>query len=286
MNYWNEIYSKFSSVAFYILDFGVHWYALAYIGSLLMALFLAHFFSKRMRRFKHLNSKIIDSYFIWVELGIIIGARFGYLFIYTDEQVYYLTNPWQAFNPFVDGVFTGIAGMSYHGAVFGFLIASFLFSYFKKINILSLLDLVAISLPLAYTLGRIGNFLNKELYGRVIENESLKFIGIYVEGGLRYPSQLIEAFLEGIILFFIILFVAFKKESRGYLIVAYSIGYGITRFIAEFSRQPDIQMGYYFFDLTMGQILSIVMILVGVLLYFYIIKLEKTMNKISKKSPK
>ncbi|RDU66971.1 prolipoprotein diacylglyceryl transferase [Helicobacter didelphidarum] len=280
MNFWNEIYSHFSPIAFQIGSFSIHWYALAYVSALLIAFFLAKYFARRIPRFKNLESSMIDSYFLWVELGIILGARFGYLFIYTDSALYYLTHPWEAFNPYIDGEFIGIAGMSYHGGVFGFLLASFIFSYVKKVNIFILLDLVALSVPLAYIFGRIGNFLNKELVGRAIEEESLHFMGIFVDGALRYPSQLIEAFLEGFVVFFIVLYASKKLHKDGLLIVVYAFGYGVARFVAEYFREADSQMGYYFLHLSMGQILSFVMMLVGLVLFFIIQKKSTSLPKI------
>ncbi|GAB0172638.1 prolipoprotein diacylglyceryl transferase [Helicobacter trogontum] len=270
MNFWNEIYSHFSPIAFSVFGFNIHWYSLAYISALLIGFFLAKYFVKTMPRFAHINSKIIDSYFIWVEIGILLGARFGYLFIYTDSAIFYLTHPWEAFNPYVNGQFVGIAGMSFHGAVFGFLLASFIFFYVKKANIFALLDLVALSVPLAYVFGRIGNFLNKELYGRVIKEDSLQFLGIYVEGALRYPSQLIEAFLEGIVVFIVVWFASRKIQTEGMLIVIYAFAYSVARFVAEYFREADVQMGYYSLGLSMGQILSCVMMGIALLLLWTI----------------
>ncbi len=276
MNFWNEIYSHFSPIAFNMFGFDIHWYSLAYVSSLLIAFFLAKYFIAKMPRFKNIESSIVDSYFIWVEIGILLGARFGYLFIYTNSAMFYITHPWEAFNPYIDGKFVGIAGMSFHGAVFGFLIASFIFFYVKKANIFGLLDLVALSVPLAYVFGRIGNFLNKELYGRIIDIESLKSIGIYVDGALRYPSQLIEAFLEGIVVFVVVYIASKKIKTEGSLIVVYAFSYSIARFIAEYFREADSQMGYYFLNLSMGQILCFVMMGVALLLLYVVNKREKT----------
>ncbi len=276
MNVWNEIYSHFSPIAFTLFGFNIHWYSLAYVSALLIGFILAKYFIKSMPRFSHIDSKIIESYFIWVEIGILLGARFGYLFIYTDSALFYLTHPWEAFNPYINGQFVGIAGMSFHGAVFGFLLASFIFFYVKKANIFALLDIVALSVPPAYVLGRIGNFLNKELYGRVIEEDSLRFMGIYVEGALRYPSQLIEAFLEGIVVFIVVFIAAKKIQTEGMLIVVYAFAYSIARFIAEYFREADVQMGYYFLGLSMGQILSCVMMGIALILLFVVKKRAKT----------
>ena len=283
MNFWNEIYSHFSPIAFHFFGFDVHWYGLAYVAALLIAFFLAKYFAAKLPRFKYLESNLVDNYFICAEFGVLIGARLGYLFIYTDSGLYYLLHPWQAFNPYVNGEFVGIAGMSYHGAVLGFLIVSLAFCYFKKVNILVLFDLIALSVPLAYFFGRIGNFLNKELYGRVIEYDSLKFFGIYVENALRYPSQLIEAFLEGIVVFVIVFIASKKLYTNGMLMVVYAFSYGIARFVAEYFREADVQMGYYFLHLSMGQILSLVMILTGFLLFLIIKKMNKTHHAIHTK---
>ncbi|PAF44085.1 prolipoprotein diacylglyceryl transferase [Helicobacter sp. 11S02629-2] len=271
MNAWNEIYTHFNPIAFEIAGFKVYWYGMAYVVALLGALFIAKRFIKTNPRFASVTSAMIDSYFVYAELGVILGARFGYVFIYDPNSMYYLTHPWQALNPFMDGHFVGIAGMSYHGGVIGFIIGSLLFAYVKKINIFIYLDLVALSLPLAYVFGRIGNFLNKELFGRPIVDAHLKFIGIYVDGYLRYPSQLIEAFLEGIVVFFIVLFVSKKIRFNGALITIYGMAYSFMRFMAEFTREPDIQLGFYG-DFTMGQILSVIMFIISAIVFILCLK--------------
>ncbi|RDU72706.1 prolipoprotein diacylglyceryl transferase [Helicobacter aurati] len=279
---WNNIYSYFTPVAFELFGFSVHWYGLAYVLALLIAFILAKYFIKTNARFQYIDSNLLDSYFIWVEVGIILGARFGYLFIYTDDSIwFYITQPWQAFNPYAHGEFIGIAGMSFHGAVFGFLLASFIFCKIKKLSkplICSLLDLAAISMPLGYVFGRLGNFLNKELYGREIEQQWLQWMGIYVDGTLRYPSQLIEAFLEGIVVFFIVRFFLYRTQTKGILMVIYAFSYAVARFIAEYFREPDSQMGYYFLHLSMGQILSVIMIIAGILLWWYILPTKNHQN--------
>ena len=111
------------------------------------------------------SNQLLESYFIWIEVGIILGARIGYVAFYDSHLDYYLANPWQMFNPFLDGTFVGIRGMSYHGAIVGFLLATWLFSLKYRMRIWGLLDLVALSVPVGYIFGRIGNFLNQELIG-------------------------------------------------------------------------------------------------------------------------
>lgn len=277
---WNEIYSVFDPVALNIFGISIHWYGIAYVLSLLLALYIAKYFIKKDPKRFDISNKNLDIYFLWVEIGVILGARIGYIIIYDPNSLYYLTRPWQIFNPFdAYGNFVGIRGMSYHGALIGFLIASVLFSYKKRQSFLLYMDLVAISVPLSYVFGRIGNFLNQELYGRIVPADDIwgQKIGILVGGLLRYPSQLIEALLEGVVVF-IFVFTAKKIfKTQGMLIVAYGFSYGCMRFIAEFWREADAQMGYYSLGLSMGQILSLLMIVLSFGLLGYI--------KINKKMP-
>ncbi|QKF64506.1 prolipoprotein diacylglyceryl transferase [Campylobacter corcagiensis] len=262
MSWWNEIYTHFDPVAFSVFGFKVHWYGIMYILALLVALFMAKWFVKRDNLFY--SDSFLDSYFIWVEIGVILGARLGYLMIYTNDQIYYLTHPWQIFNPFYNGEFVGISGMSYHGAVVGFVISTIWFCKKHRANFWSLLDLVALSVPLGYVFGRVGNFLNQELFG---EPTSVPW-GILVDGVLRHPSQLYEAFLEGIVIFIILFFYRKHKKFEGELIALYAILYAIMRFISEIFRQPDVHMGVYTpLNLSMGQILSLLMLLSGVVIY-------------------
>jgi len=265
MEYWNHIYEHFNPIAFGFLGLKVHWYGIMYVLALLTALMIA----KRIVKKDHypISDKMLDNYFLWAEIGVILGARIGYFLFYDPHLDYYLLHPWQMFNPFMDGTFVGIRGMSYHGAIIGFLIATFLFSYRHKINSWLLLDLVALSVPLGYIFGRIGNFLNQELIGRVTDVPW----GIYIDGVLRHPSQLYEAFLEGFVIFVLLYLYRKKKKFDGELIALYAVFYGIARFVAEFFREPDFQLGFICCGwVTMGQILSSFMFLAGILLYLYL----------------
>ncbi len=267
MNSWQNIYENFNPIAFSLGSISVHWYGIMYVLALLGALFLAKYFAKKDKL--GISDKELDSYFIWVEIGVILGARLGYILFYDPHTSYYLSRPWQIFNPFMDGKFVGISGMSYHGAIVGFLIGTWLFSKRYDVNIYKLLDLVALSVPLGYVFGRVGNFLNKGLVGR----ETDVPWGIYVDGVFRHPSQLYEAFLEGLVVFVILYMYRANKRFDGELIALYGLLYSIARFIAEFYRQPDFQMGFIFDGwMTMGQVLSIVMALASVLLYIYLSK--------------
>ena len=253
MNAWNHIYSLFDPVAFRIFTIPIHWYGILYALALLSALCIAKWFVKKEAY--PISNALLDSYFIWVEVGVILGARLGYILFYDHDRLYYLTQPWQVFNPFdANGEFVGIRGMSYHGGVLGFLAASILFAKFKKVNFWLFADLAGLSVPLGYVFGRIGNFLNQELVGRQTHHE----IGILVDGILRHPSQLYEAFLEGIVVF--VLLYCYRKKARfiGEIGILYAILYSLMRFLAEFFREPDFQLGYVAFNwLTQGQLLSL-----------------------------
>lgn len=264
MEFWRHIYSNFDVVAFSVFGLKVHWYGIMYVLALILALALAKFFSKKMNM--GISNKCLDSYFVWVEIGVILGARLGYILIYDSHTMYYIAHPWQIFNPYIDGEFVGIRGMSYHGAIIGFLIATFLFCKKHKENPWKFLDLVALSVPLAYVFGRIGNFLNQELFGRITDVPW----GIYVDGVLRHPSQLYEAFLEGIIVFIVVYIARLKQTFCGELIIVYACMYSLARFICEFFREPDFGIGFVLWGMSMGQILSLIMLLVALLFYIWI----------------
>ncbi len=273
MEAWRHIYDTFDPVAFHIFSIPVHWYGMMYVLALVSALYIGKYFIKKDKL--DFKAKQLDVYFIYVEIGVILGARLGYILFYDTQTLYYLSHPWQIFNPFVNGEFVGIRGMSYHGAVLGFLLGTYLYSKKHKVDLGKIMDLVAISVPLAFVFGRIGNFLNQELIGR----ETDVPWGIYVDGVLRHPSQLYEAVLEGIGVFIVVF--AYRKYQRysGELIFIYAISYGIFRFIAEIYRAPDVQIGYICCDfITFGQVLSLGMSLVGVLGWAYFNKKSKKLT--------
>jgi len=260
LEYWQHIYSHFNPVAFDLGVFKIHWYGIMYVLALIIGYYMAVYFAKK----EGIEKKIIDEYFIWAEIGIILGARIGFFIFYVPDNIYYLTHPWEMFNPFSNGHFIGIRGMSYHGAVIGFAVATLLYWKIKKVDMWKVLDVVALAVPVGYVFGRIGNFLNQELFGRVTDVSW----GIYVNGVLRHPSQLYEAFFEGVVTF-VILFVYYKKfkKNSGELIALYMILYGVFRSICELWREPDPQLGFIFMHFTMGEILSFVMIIAGMFLF-------------------
>lgn len=263
MQFWQHIYSNFNPVAFELFGLKVHWYGIMYILALLSALW----FAKKLIKIDNLpiSDEILDKFFIYVEIGVILGARIGYFLFYSENLSYYLTHPWQMFNPFgANGEYIGIRGMSFHGAVIGFGIGAYLFARKYKGYTLKILDVAAVAIPLGYIFGRVGNFLNQELFGRVTDVSW----GIYVNGVLRHPSQLYEAFLEGFVIFVIMMSIRKQKKFDGQLMSVYMILYALARTVSEIFREPDPQLGYLCCGwLTMGQLLSFLMVGFAVLLY-------------------
>lgn len=269
MEYWQNIYTQFNPVAFNLGSIAVHWYGIMYALALLSAIFVAKWFIKYDKL--NISNDLFDSYIWWAEIGVILGARLGYILFYDTNTMYYLTNPWQIFNPFVDGVYTGISGMSYHGAFIGFLLASFLFCKKNKVSFWFLADISVLGISAGYVFGRFGNFFNQELIGR----ETDLPWGIYVGNTLRHPSQLYEAFLEGILIFFILFIIRNKKSFDGQLALIYGILYSIMRIVAEFFREPDIQIGFLFNQwLTMGMLISGIFGILSFILLLYMKKIN------------
>ena len=232
--------NNFDPVAFTILSLEIRWYSLAYIFGILIGWYLS-------KKFFIDNDKIkeaFDDYITYVIVGIILGGRLGYVFFY--DFSYYFNNPLEIFQ-----IWNG--GMSFHGGLLGVILASILFSKSKNLDVFEFLDVIAIVTPVGLFLGRIANFINSELYGKATEVIwSVKFLK--VDEIYRHPSQLYEAFLEGIVLFVILTFV--KKRSKnlnpGYISGIFLIFYSIFRFICEFYRVPDEQIGYLLLNLTLG----------------------------------
>ncbi|XPV70280.1 MAG: prolipoprotein diacylglyceryl transferase [Halarcobacter sp.] len=267
MEFWQNIYSHFNPIAFHLGSIAVHWYGIMYALALLFAIFTAKWLIKYDKL--PITNELFDSYIWWVEIGVILGARLGYIIFYDTHTAYYLTHPWQIFNPFVNGEYTGISGMSYHGAIIGFLIAALLFCRKNKVSFWFLADISVLGISAGYVFGRLGNFFNQELVGRVTDVPW----GIYVNNTLRHPSQLYEAFLEGILVFIILFIIRKRKSFDGELAILYGILYSIARIIAEFFRQPDIQIGFIYGGwLTKGMLLSSIFAFISFLLLIYLKK--------------
>jgi len=246
--------NNFDPVAFQIFSLEIRWYSLSYIIGILLGWFL----SKRIFISNNELRDKFDDYITYLILGIIIGGRLGYVIFYNFE--YYMNN-------FIDIFKVWQGGMSFHGGLLGIIFVSILFAKKNNHNPFKYLDVVAIVAPIGIFFGRMANFINSELYG--IETKlpwGVKFLKI--DNLSRHPSQIYEAIFEGIILFFILLY--FRKKgfmkSPGMISGLFLIFYSIFRFSIEFFRVPDEQLGYLFFNLSMGQIMSFLFLLIGTFL--------------------
>jgi phosphatidylglycerol:prolipoprotein diacylglycerol transferase len=203
----------------------------------------------------------------------LIGGRLGYVLFY--DWTYFVTNPLAIISPYnQEGLFVGIFGMSYHGALLGIIFGSWLFLTIKKQSFLAWADFFVPAIALGYFFGRIGNFLNGELYGRVTNSP----LGMYFTAdshGLRHPSQLYEALLEGLLLFLFLWTIRKRKMPTGSFFAIYLVGYGLMRIISEQFREPDVQVGFLLGHVTLGQALSLVMIFAGTALFSSLSKKEK-----------
>ena len=246
--------NNFDPVAFEFLTFEIRWYSLSYIAGIVLAwIYIKKFILKETE-----YSKYIDDLISYVIIGVIIGGRLGYVIFYNFE--YYINNPLEILM-----IWTG--GMSFHGGVLGVIISTYLFCKKNKLSTFYFLDLISLSAPIGIFLGRIANFINSELYGTRTDF-FLAVIFEKVDTVSRHPSQIYEAFFEGIILFILLNFI-YKKyinHKPGVLSALFLIFYAIFRFIIEFTREPDVHLGLVFMELSQGQVMSILFFVVGLII--------------------
>jgi phosphatidylglycerol:prolipoprotein diacylglycerol transferase len=253
------------------------------------------------RRFP-ISDDDLTSMFLWGIFALVVGARIFATLVYETSDIY-RRQPWLIFWPFRDGAFTGLQGMSYHGGVIGGIAAILIYSRVKRFDYREIGDMFAASIPLGYTFGRLGNFINGELYGRVSTGplgmlfpqaqrlpaaepwvkEAAAQAGIALSDPLvnlpRHPSQLYEAFFEGVALWLIIWLVRNRKPFKGFLMGIYGIGYGLFRFFIEYFREPDAGLGYRIqfvtsalppaaahplLSFSTGQVFSFIMVVLGI----------------------
>ena len=246
--------NNFDPVAFEFLTFEIRWYSLSYIAGIVLAwIYIKKFILKETE-----YSKYIDDLISYIIIGVIIGGRLGYVIFYNFE--YYINNPLEILM-----IWTG--GMSFHGGVLGVIISTYLFCKKNKLSTFYFLDLISLSAPIGIFLGRIANFINSELYGTRTDF-FLAVIFEKVDTVSRHPSQIYEAFFEGIILFILLNFI-YKKyinHKPGVLSALFLIFYSIFRFIIEFTREPDAHLGLVFMELSQGQVMSILFFVVGLII--------------------
>ena len=247
--------NNFDPVAIEIFSLEIRWYSLSYIIGILIGWYLA----KKFFVSKNIYHRF-DDYITFVIIGLILGGRLGYVLFYNLN--FYINNPFDILK-----LWQG--GMSFHGGVLGIIIASIIFAKKNDDNFFEYLDVVALVSPIGIFFGRISNFINSELYGS-ITNVPWAVTFIQVDNLPRHPSQLYEALLEGLILFLILIYFKNKFLNKPGLISGlFLIFYSIFRFFVEFYRVPDEQLGYIFLNLSMGQIISLIFLLSGVILFYF-----------------
>lgn len=245
-------------VALQLGPFGVRWYALAYIAGIVIGWRLARRFVEAAPAAG--TARQMDDYVTWVTLGIILGGRLGYVLFY--KPGYYLHHPLEALM-----IWQG--GMAFHGGVLGVLIASWWFCRRERLGLLAFMDRVAVVVPIGIFFGRLANFINGELWGRPSDVPWAMVFPADPAQLPRHPSQLYQAGLEGLLLFVLLLALYARPSLRarpGFLGGAFLAGYGLARSVGEFFRQPDAHLGFLLAGATMGQLLSVPMILAGVVL--------------------
>ena len=267
--WWQTLPSKMDPILLSIGSFSIYWYSTMYLVAFGIVYLLCR--SKiNNKEYTKLTLPEFEDLLSWCFIALIIGARLGYVLFYNFE--YYIDNPLEILLPFSikNGVwkFTGIAGMSYHGGVIGVLIAIWMYARKKGLHLYTVADFLTPAIPLGYFFGRIGNFINGDLYGRVTEAS----IGMYFPNAgdyqLRHPSQLYEAFFEGIVLYFLIKSLRTRFTFLGFNSGLYVFGYAFFRFFIEYVREPDNHLGFILLNLSMGQLLCIAMMFGGVVIWF------------------
>ena len=245
-----------------LVEFGpirVTWYGLMYVFGFFASYLLVRY---QMKRKDFGVSKLeVENLYFYLILGLVIGARLGYVLFYDLKM--YLADPLEIF-----AIWHG--GMSFHGGLIGVLIVGIFFSWKNKKSFLKIADLFIVTAPIGLGFGRIGNFINGELYGRVTQVPWAMIFPTDKDLLPRHPSQLYESALEGGVLFLILWFLKDKKLPTGGLLAIFLSLYGLFRFFVELFREPDPQLGFILGPFTMGQTLSAFMIIGGIILFLYL----------------
>jgi phosphatidylglycerol:prolipoprotein diacylglycerol transferase len=246
-------------VAVQIGPLGIRWYALAYVAGIL----IGWWYVRRLVSLDRLWGKVarpsaidLDDFVLWATLGIVLGGRIGYVLFYNFDH--FLAHPAE-----IPQLWTG--GMAFHGGFMGVVVAMALFKRGKAFSLLTLFDVIGAQAPIGLFFGRLANFVNGELWGRAAD---VPWAMVFPHGGplARHPSQLYEAALEGVVLFLIIGHLVWRTDvlrRPGVIAGLFAAGYGVARFVVEYFREPDAQLGYIGGVITMGQILSLPMVVLG-----------------------
>jgi phosphatidylglycerol---prolipoprotein diacylglyceryl transferase len=246
-------------VAVAIGPFVVRWYALAYIAGLLIGWRYCLVLADRPPRL--IERRDIDDFLVWATLGVVLGGRIGYVLFY--QPGYYLQHP-------VEALYLWHGGMSFHGGALGVTLAIMLFTRARRLPVLAFSDVIAEAIPIGLFFGRIANFINGELFGRETD---VPWAMAFPNGGPvpRHPSQLYEAVCEGLLLFLLLLLAEHRGARRrpGIVTGLFLVGYAVARMSGELFRQPDAQLGFLVLGTTMGQLLSIPVLIAGILLIWW-----------------
>jgi len=267
-HWWQHIPEHINPVIFQIGSFRLQYYGLMYLVGFGVTYAIALYRLKTEDRWQ-ISKEHLQGLLTAIIIGLIVGARLGYVLFYNLS--YYTAHPLEIILPFSfrNGIhFTGISGMSYHGGLIGAFIGLCLYTRKYNLGIRNGVDLLTPGGALGYTFGRIGNFMNGELWGRVTTAPIGMYFPHATGHALRHPSQLYEAFGEGVLLFIVLWSLRRRVHTPGAMFSFYLIGYATVRFIIEFFRQPDPQLGFVFLSFSMGQILCSIMIVIGIAFYF------------------
>ncbi len=252
------VHPQFDPVALHLGPLSIHWYGLMYLAGFLTFLWLGR---KRISKLNNpsINIKLLDDLLFYGVLGVILGGRLGYVFFYKAD--YYISHPLEILS-----VWQG--GMSFHGGFLGVLVAMIWLARKQNLRWLQVTDFIAPLVPPGLAFGRLGNFINGELWGRPTDT-SWAVIFPQVDNIPRHPSQLYEFALEGVLLFFLLWIYALKPRPAGMVSGLFLAGYGSLRFIVEFTREPDNFLGLLSLGMSMGQWLSLPMVIAGVVLMYF-----------------
>lgn len=253
------IHPQYDPIAFNIGPLAIHWYGLMYLIGFSLVWLLG--LSRTRQPDSVLDKKGLEDLLFYSMLGVVIGGRLGYVLFYRPDY-YLLPKHW------VEITYLWEGGMSFHGGLLGVLAVFWWFARQRKLPFLAVSDFIAPMIPIGLAAGRLGNFINGELWGR---ESSLPWAMVFPhanDGLLRHPSQLYQMFLEGVLLFIVLWLFSRKPRPLGQVSGLFMIGYALFRFLAEFTREPDAFLGLYADYFTMGQILSLPMFLIGMYLFY------------------
>jgi phosphatidylglycerol:prolipoprotein diacylglycerol transferase len=251
-------YPHFDPIAFQIGPLAIRWYGLSYVAGILLAWYCCHLLIKK--KYFFISSKDFSDFMPWATLGVVVGGRLGHVLFY--GFTYYWEHPLEIF-------MIWHPGMSFHGGLLGVCAVMISFSYKRHLSLLDLGDVLSVGVPIGLFFGRLANFVNGELFGRITD---VSWGMVFPQGGPwpRHPSQLYEAFLEGVLLFFLMLITTLllnpKTRKPGFLTGLFLIGYSVGRFLGEYFREPEVELGLFSHYITYGQLLSLPLALGGLYL--------------------